>query len=126
MLDGLPSRRRKVLHKEPQIVLYIAAIQDKRRPTIGPEARDPETKIFVWIPFRLVDLSQKLLGTFHLLEPPITRREPRLLLLQLLSSRDGDTSCPSSISPVHLRLDRSRPQIQTFTVNGRSSLIHYD
>src|SRR5438093_326556 len=65
-------------------MLNVPSFQNQGRPAVGPVPRDPKTQVFVRIALRALDLSQKLLGSLDLFEPPFPRRIPSLLLFQLL------------------------------------------
>src|SRR5271157_1270120 len=84
MLHSLAHRGREVFHEQPEVVLHIAAVEHQGRPPVRAIAGDSIAQIIVRILFGWLDLAEKLLGTFHLLEPAVLRGVPRLLVLELL------------------------------------------
>ena len=87
LLGLLLDRRRKVLHEQPQVVPDVVAFEHQGGCPLGTEARDPEAEILVRVAPPGLDLRQELLPPVDLLQPPLPRREPGLLLLQLLQGR---------------------------------------
>src|SRR5271157_3831194 len=84
MFHSLAHRSREVFHEQPEVVLHITAVEHQGRPPVRPKAGDSIAQVLVGILFGCLDLAEKLLGTFHLLEPTILGGVPRLLLLELL------------------------------------------
>jgi hypothetical protein len=99
LLDG----RRQVLHEQAQVVLHVGAVEHQGGRPLGAEARDPVAEVLVRVATPRLDLRQELLGAVDLLEPALARREPGLLLLELLQGWMAIAVPHPSTPPVRAR-----------------------